>query len=50
MIIFGTHVIEKVDNQNILLFSHLTSPKLCFCTTWGNRKFENCVFSLKCCM
>jgi len=23
---------------------------LCCCTTWGNRKRENCVFSLKCCM
>jgi len=21
-----------------------------FCTTWGNRKPENCIFSLKCCM
>ena len=29
------------------LFSHLTY--LCFCTTWRNRKPENCVFSLKCC-
>jgi len=27
-----------------------TSPKLCFCTTWGNRTPKKCIFSLKCCM
>jgi len=27
-----------------------TSSNLCFCTTWGNRKPGNCVFSLKRCM
>ena len=27
-----------------------TSPNLCLCTTWGFRKPENCVFSLKFCM
>jgi len=48
MIIFGTSVTEKVGNQNILYFP--TSPNLCFCTTWGNRKPKNCVFSLQCCM
>jgi len=48
MIIFGTHVTEKVDNQNLLYFP--TSPNLCFYTTWRNRKPENCVSSLKCCM
>jgi len=47
-IIFGISVTEKVGNQNILHF--LISPNLCFCTTWGNGKPENCVFSLKCCM
>jgi len=47
-IIFGTRVTEKVCNQNIIYFP--TSPNLCFCTTWGNRKPENCVLSLKCCM
>jgi len=47
-IIFGTSVTEKVGNQNILNFP--TSPNLCFCTTWGNRKPEKCIFSLKCCM
>jgi len=47
MIIFGTSVTEKVGNQNVLYFP--TSPNLCFCTTWGNRKPKNCVFSLKCC-
>jgi len=47
-IIFGTGVTEKVGNQNVLYFP--TSPNLCFCTTWGNRKPENCVFSLKSCM
>ena len=48
-IIFGTSVTEKVRNQNVLYFP--TSPNLCFfCTTWGNRKPENCVFSLKCWM
>ena len=46
--IFGTNVAEKVGNQNVLYFP--TSPKYCFCTTWANRKPENCVFSLKCCM
>jgi len=47
-IIFDTSVTEKVGNQNLLYF--ITSPNLCFCTTWRNRKPENCVFSLKCCM
>jgi len=47
-IIFGTRVTKKVGNQNILYFP--TSPNLCFCITWGNRKSENCVFSLKCCI
>jgi len=47
-IIFGTSVNDKVDNQSLLYFP--TSSKLCFCTTWENRKPENCVFSLKCCM
>ena len=46
--IFGTNVAEKVGNQNVLYFP--TSPNWCFCTTWGNRKPRNCVFSLKCCM
>ena len=45
---FGTNVAEKVSNQNVLYFA--TSPNQCFCTTWGNRKPGNCVFSLKCCM
>jgi len=48
MIIFGISVTKKVGNQNVLYFP--TSPNLCFCTPWGNRKPENCVFSLKCCM
>ena len=48
MIIFGTRVTEKVGNQNILYFP--TSPNLSFCTSWGNRNRENCVFSLKSCM
>ena len=47
-IIFGTSVTEKVGNQNVLYFS--TLPNLCFCITWGNRKHENCILSLKCCM
>ena len=47
-IFFGTRVTQKVRNQNVLYFP--TSPNLCFCTTWGNSKPENCVFSLKCCM
>jgi len=47
-IIFGTSGTEKVDNQNVLYFP--TSPNLCFCTTWGNRKPEYCTFSLKCCI
>ena len=42
MIIFGTSVTEKVGNQNVYYFP--TSPNLCFCTTWENRKRENCVF------
>ena len=46
--IFGTNVAEKVGSQNVLYFP--TSPNYCFCTTWGNRKPGNCVFSLKCCM
>jgi len=48
MIIFGIRVTEKAGNQNILYFP--TSPNLCFCTTWGNRKPKSCVFSLKCCI
>jgi len=47
-IIFGTSVTEKVGNQKVLYFP--TSPNLCFCTTWGNRKPENCIFALKSCM
>jgi len=47
-IIFGTSITEIVGNQNVLYFP--TSPNLCFCTTWGNRKSEKCIFSLKCCM
>jgi len=43
--IFGKNVAEKVGNQNILNIS--SSPNQCFCTTWGNRKPGNCVFSLK---
>jgi len=35
-IIFGTHVTEKVDNQNVLYFP--TLPNLCLCTAWGNSK------------
>jgi len=45
-IICGTSVTEKIGNQNVLYFP--TSPNLCFCPTWGNRKPENCVFSHKC--
>jgi len=41
------HTCYRESRQsNILYFS--TSPNLCFCITWGNRKPENCVFSLKC--
>ena len=47
-IIFGTSVTEKVGNQNVLYFP--TSLNVCLCTTWGHRKPENCVFSLKCCI
>jgi len=47
-IILGTSVTEKVGNQNVLYFP--TLPNLCFCITWGNRKPENCIFSLKFCM
>jgi len=46
--IFDRSVTKKVGNQNVLYFP--TSPYLCLCTTWGNRKPENCVFLLKCCM
>jgi len=48
LIICGTNVTEKVSNHKVLYFP--TSPNYCFCTTWGNRKPGNCVFSLKCCM
>jgi len=44
----GINVAEKVGNQNILYFP--ITPNLCFCTTWGNTKPGNCIFSLKCCM
>jgi len=40
--------LAQVGNQSALYF--LTSPNLCLCTIWVNRKPENCVFSLKCCM
>jgi len=43
-IIFGTSVSEKVGNQSALYF--LTSPNLCFCTTWGNRKPKIASFHL----
>ena len=42
---------QNIGNQNILYLP--TSPHLYFCATWGNnlnRKPENCIFSLKCCM
>ena len=48
MITFDTSVTAEVGNQNLLYFP--TSPNLCLCTTWGSRKPENCVFSLKWCM
>jgi len=37
-ILFGTNVIEKVGNQNVVYFP--TLPNWCFCTTWktGNPK------------
>jgi len=44
-IILETHITDKLSNQNVLYFP--TSPNLCF---WENRKPQNCVFSLKCCM
>ena len=47
-IILGTSVTKKVTKQNVLYFS--TLPNLCFCITCGNRKPENCIFSLKFCM
>jgi len=47
-IICGTSVTDKVGNKNVFYFP--TSPNLCFCTTWGNRKPKNCIFSLKWCM
>ena len=47
-IIFGTSVTKRGGNQTVLYFP--TSPNLCFCTTWGNRKPENYTFSVKCCM
>jgi len=47
-IIFGKSVTEKVGNRLHCIFP--TSPNFCFCYIWGNRKPENCVFSLKCCM
>jgi len=40
-IIFGTSVTEEVGNQNMLYFP--TSPNLCFCTTWENRKPKKCI-------
>jgi len=46
-IIFSTSVTDKVGSQKVLYFP--TSSNLC-CTTWENRKPENGVFSLKCCM
>ena len=46
--IFGINVAEKVGNKNLLHFPTISNQ--CFCTTWGNRKPGNCVFSLKCCM
>jgi len=46
--IFGTNVAKKVGNQNVLYFP--TSSNKCVCTTWGNKKPGNCVFSLECCM
>jgi len=48
LIVFGTNVTEKVGNQKVLYIP--TSRNQCFCTTWGNRKPESCIFSLKCYM
>jgi len=41
--LLGTNVAERVGNQSVLYFP--TSPNSCFCTTWGNRKPGNYVFS-----
>jgi len=40
--IHGVSKNEKVGNQNVLYLP--TSPSLCLCITWGNRKLENCIF------
>jgi len=40
--IFGRNVTDKVSNQKTLYSA--TSNNLCFCTTWQNRKHENCIF------
>ena len=41
--IFGRNVTDKVSNQKTLYSA--TSNNLCFCTTWQNRKHENCIFT-----
>jgi len=38
--------IATIFGTTVLYFP--TSPNLCFCTTWVNRKPGNCVFSLNC--
>jgi len=41
---FGTNVAKKASRQMVLYFP--TSPKLCCCTTWGNRKPKIAYFHL----
>jgi len=48
-IIFGKCYRESRQSIRTVLY-FLTSPNLCYCTTWGSRKPENCIFSLKWCM
>jgi len=43
-IFFGRSAIDKVSNQKTLYYA--TSNNSCFCTTWQNRKDENCIFDL----
>ena len=44
LIFFGGNLTDKVSNQKTLYYG--ASNNLCFCTTWQNRKHENCIFPL----
>jgi len=42
LIIFGTNIPDTTCQQMTIQF--LTSPHVCFCTTWGKHNWQNITF------